>query len=285
MIKQLIKSEIYRFFREKCNRRNFGIIFLSALGCFAFLVFFEKVKVQLVDAQLINIIGSVSNLKSYNLGLAKIWDTDVSTLLSVGSVFNALMPSGSIALIVGMFSGIYACIYRKQTSIYMQTRQISTRQIATTFMITVLFLCNFWVALYELILFVVCAICCILTSMEFVVADGFWVWLLLVHIDCTAFALLMSALAVTVKKILIVVAGCITLVLAGGGCLDLVITLFGLPNSFRKIWVLNNLMDTSIEEVNVHCITDTIIFASVTSILFLGIIILEFKTNKKERYR
>ncbi|MCD7825668.1 MAG: hypothetical protein LUH14_06900 [Clostridiaceae bacterium] len=285
MLKQLIYGEFYRFFREKRNQRNVIILILAVLGCFCFLIFFERVKGELSDIGQMSFSSIYSEDKSYNLGLVKIWDSGDSAMSSAGSVFDALIPSGSIALLVGLFSGTYACIYRRQTRLYMQARQFGLRSIISTFVLAEILMANFWTAVYEIALLLFCVFGCALTSMQFVFADGFFLWLLCVHINCTAFALLMSALAVMTKKISSAAAGCVSLVLAGSGCLELIIMLFGLPDSVSKIWVLNNLMNTSMEKIDVHCAVGIIICAVITSLFAVGIIILEFSINKKERYR
>ena len=71
----------------------------------------------------------------------------------------------------------------------------------------------------------------------------------------------------------------------GAECLELIIMFFGLPNDVRKVWVLNNLINTSIRSVDMNSIVEMFMIAFITSVVAIGIILLEFTINKRERYR
>lgn len=285
MIKQLVSGELFRFTHEKNFKQNIIVLFLSALGCFGFLVFYEIVKAKIADFSLLNINGVTDGIKSYNLGLVKIWDSDKNDLESLESVFSAILPAGYIAMLIGMFAARYANLYRNQTSIYMIARQIKTKEIVGSFILSEVILTNTWLLIYEVSVFVLSVFGCMFSSMKFSLSPQFVLWIVSVHINCTAFSLLISALSVVIRKTAGVVTMCISLVLAGSGCLDLIITLLGLPTQVRNAWVLNNLMNLSVYNIEISSIFTMFSVAFITGIVSISIIILEFTVNKKERYR
>ncbi|GEM_PF-6943361 len=285
MIKQLICGELFRFIHEKRFKQNILLLFLSALCCFCFLFFYEEVKEEIVGASLMNINGVTSDIKSYNLGLIKIWNSNVNALLSTESVFDSIMPSGCIAMLVGMFSASYSNLYRNHTSVYLVTRQMSIKHIVSTFIVSEVVMTNVWVFIYEVSVFILCVFGCIFSSMSFSFPREFVLWIFNIHINCTAFSLFISAIFVIVRKLIGVIIMCISLVFAGAKCLELIILFFGLPNDVRKVWVLNNLINTSIRSVDMNSIVEMFMIAFITSVVAIGIILLEFTINKRERYR
>lgn len=285
MIKQLVSGELFRFTHEKSFRQNIIVLFLSALGCFGFLIFFEIVKAKIEGFSLLNINGVTDGIKSYNLGLIKIWDSDKNDLDSVESAFNAILPAGCIAMLIGMFAARYSNLYRNQTSIYLTARQIKTKEIVGSLILSEVIMTNTWVLIYEVSVLALSVFGCIFSSMKFSFSSQFVLWIVSVHINCTAFSLLISALSVVIRKTTGVVTMYISLVLAGSGCLDLIIMLLGLPTGFRDAWVLNNLMNLSVYNIEISSIFTMLLVAFITGIISISIIILEFTVNKKERYR
>lgn len=284
MIK-LINGELFRVLREKKYKKNIYVLFLSVVGCFAFLVCFERGMQDLSKGIFDNFQGAFSGAASYNFGLFKIWDIQSIRFFSMKEIFNAIIPSGNIALFVGLFGMNYAHSFRKQTCLFLESYTCRGYEITAVLVLMEAIIANFYTLIYEISVGIICVFWGMYHRISYDWPHGFGVWLLCLHINITAFTLFVSMVNMIVKKRQVGILLCVSVVLAGSSCIGLLKMIFHLPDSVGRFWVLNNVMDLSVESIGNADIMGISSAAAITSFLAVGLILLEISLNSKERYK
>lgn len=273
-----IKGELYRILKEKKYKKYVACLVFSILICFVFLVFFEEAKEELSDVVL-------QEAKAYNFGLFKIWDIQSKSTSSITNIFNAIIPSGNIAMLIGLYGMNYAYSFYKQTSLFLESRRCQGYDIVITLVIVEVVLANIYTLIYEIALGFICVFWGTVRDVSFDLPDGFGLWIVCLHCNVTAFILVMAMVILVTKKQQIGVLSCVGLVLAGGSCIKLLKLIFHLPNGIDSIWILNNIMYLPITEIRDADFIKIISSALLTSFFAIGLISLEVYVNNKERYR
>lgn len=280
-----ISGELYRIIREKKYKKYMIIIAVSAVCCFASLVFFEK-EMGDFSREILHDFGDVfSGITSYNFGFFKIWNIKSGSLSSIKDVFDAIITSGNIALLTGLFSVNYAYSFRHQTGLFMEVCSCTVYEITMTLVITEVIIANMYTLMYEMCLWIICVIYGMFHQISFGMTYGFGLWSVCLHINVTAFVLFVAMIVIIAKSRQAAMLICVSLVLAGNSCINLLKVFFNLPASIDKIWILNNIMFLPIDEMNGAKSISVILVAIGTCVLSIGLIMLEISLNSKERYR
>lgn len=280
-----INGEIYRLLREKRYKEYIVILLLSVIGCFGCLLLFEReIKDFSIDV-LEDFKNVYSGITSYNFGLFKIWDMRSDSLSSVENIFNAVIPSGNIALFVGVFGISYAYSFRKQTSMFLEVCKCKSYEITAVLVIIEIVIANICSLLYEICLGMICVLWGVFHSISYTLPQGFGLWILCLHFNITAFTLFVTMVTVLAKKQRIAILVCISSILAGNSCVKLVKILLHLPDSIDRIWILNNIMYFPVNAISSVSIMGVIGAALITCFFAIGLILLEISLNNKERYK
>lgn len=280
-----INGELYRVLREQKYKKFLFVILLSIIGCFGSLIFFEK---EMKDFS-INLLDDFKNvfsgIASYNFGLFKIWDIQSTSLSSVEDIFNAIIPSGNIALFVGLFGINYAYSFRKQTSLALESYKCKGYEITAALVIVEIIIANIYTLVYEISLGIISVFWGIFHQVSYGLSHGFGLWILCLHINITAFTLFVAMVMIIAKKQQIGILVCVSLVMAGNSCIKLIGMFFHLPDSIVQVWVLNNIMYLPLDAIDNANIKGIISVALITCFFAIGLIMLELSLNNKERYK
>lgn len=281
----LIRCEMYRLTKGKKIKKYIAVILLTVLCSFGGLLLFEKEFKSFSDSLLNSFKSGSYGGASYNFGLFKVWDLHSSVTASVGNMVQSVVTSGNIALLIGLYCADYTYVFRKKTALFLESQGISAYRKMGMLIGTEVLLANVFFMIYELFLGIISLLYGKSQGLAVDVSGAFCLWIVCMHFNITAFALLSSMFMMISESKHTGFLFVISITLAGSMCIRIIRMFFHLSESWDHIYVLNNMMDSSFYKMNWKIFGTNVMVAAVTMIVSAAVILLELKINDKERYR